>query len=167
MKNGFTFIEILVVLIIISLISAFVVPRIVAPLGNLNLKTATRKVAGMLRYNRSKAVSEKINRVAVFDTKDRNLRTFSVKNIITASPDTDFKETQPDMVYALPEGVSFEAEIPGKDNISKSGFAVVFFPNGNSSGGVIIVSGDSGKRYSINIDAITGMVKIAQLERER
>ena len=71
MNRGFTLMELLVVLVIISLVSAFVAPRITAPIGNLQLKTASKKIAGAMRYSRSRAASEKENTSFLFDAPDQ------------------------------------------------------------------------------------------------
>ena len=47
--------------------STLVVPKLVGPLGNLNLKTASQKISASLRYARSQAASEKTTYVALFD----------------------------------------------------------------------------------------------------
>ena len=65
--RGFTLLELIVVLMIIGLMSTLVVPKLVGPMGNLNLKTASQKISASLRYARSQAASEKTTYVALFD----------------------------------------------------------------------------------------------------
>lgn len=166
MKAGFALIELLVVLVIISLISAFVAPRLFSPLGNLNLKTTTREIAGTLRYNRSRAVSEKINRATVFDMSTQAVRTFSVESSVPSNKGDQAKAAKTDMTFQLPEGVRIQKASFGEDVYETGDFTVVFYPNGSSSGGAVILSGDSGKRYEIMIDAITGMVKLSDMARD-
>jgi general secretion pathway protein H len=64
---GFTLLELIVVLMIIGLMSTLVVPKLVGPLADLNLKTASQKISASLRYARSQAASEKATYVALFD----------------------------------------------------------------------------------------------------
>jgi general secretion pathway protein H len=65
--RGFTLLELIVVLVIISLMSALVVPKLAGPMSNLDLKTASQKISASLRYARSRAASEKTTYAAVFD----------------------------------------------------------------------------------------------------
>jgi general secretion pathway protein H len=163
-SKGFTLIELLVVLVIISLISAFVGPRIIAPFGNLHVKTATREIAGTLRYNRSRAVSEKVVRVAMFDLDTRSVRTFSVRNFIPNAIDEILGRTSADMTYELPNGVGFEEAESGDETVESGGFPIAFFPNGSSSGGKIVLSGASGRRFAVIADEFTGIVRVEEME---
>ena len=78
MKKGFSLIELLVVLVLISLFSAFVGVNVGGSLGNMGLKTATKKVAASLRYARSRAITESVPYVALLDLN---------QNRVTIKPD--------------------------------------------------------------------------------
>jgi general secretion pathway protein H len=164
--SGFTLIELLVVLVIISLISAFVGPRVIAPFGGLHIKTATREIAGTLRYNRSRAVSEKVLRVAMMDLDARQVRTFSVEGMTSYVPEDKLTQIPADMTYDLPDGVSFKQAVSGEDTFETGEFPIIFFPNGSSSGGEVVISGESGRTFGIAVDAITGLVAVSETKRE-
>jgi len=55
--RGFTLIEIIIVLVIMGLMAAFAGPRIAKSLGGLSLRTTAKKVAGALRYAKSRSVT--------------------------------------------------------------------------------------------------------------
>ncbi len=57
-SRGFTLIEILLVVVLISVISAIAVPNFSQPYKNLQLKTATNDIAYLMRYAQSRAVSK-------------------------------------------------------------------------------------------------------------
>ncbi len=164
--SGFTFIELLVVLIIISLVSAFVGPRVVAPLTGLHINTTAREIVAALRYNRSRAVSEKVVRVAVFDLDSRQVRTFSTPAASVYAPDEQMILPPADRVYALPGGIRFLHAASGESTIKTGGFSLIFFPNGSSTGGEIVLAGDSGRRLGIRVDAITGLAQVAELKEQ-
>ncbi|MCU0598108.1 MAG: prepilin-type N-terminal cleavage/methylation domain-containing protein [Desulfobacterales bacterium] len=166
MKAGFTLIELMVVLVIISLVSGLVGPRVISSFANLHVKTATREIAGTLRFNRSKAVGEKLLRVALFDLDGRRVRMFSLTGMTSYAPEDKIMETPADMTYELPEGVSFKEAISGEDTFETGEIPIVFFPNGSSSGGEVVVSGESGMSFGIAVDDITGLVKVAEIERD-
>jgi prepilin-type N-terminal cleavage/methylation domain-containing protein len=65
--RGYTLLELLVVLIIISLVSVMVAPKLVSSLGNLNFKTTAKRLSASLRYTRGQATSEEITYIALFN----------------------------------------------------------------------------------------------------
>jgi len=165
MKNGFTLIELLVVLVIIGLVSAFVAPRVTAPLGTLSLKTASKKIVSALRYARSQAVSENAGQVAIFDFEKRRLMIFKGASLPPAYRADELPLKKAEMVYELPDQVRFEKAATGDEQIASGLFQVVFFPNGSSNGGKMILAGDSDRRYGIQVDFITGMVRLLDTDR--
>jgi general secretion pathway protein H len=154
LKNGFTLLELMVVMALISMISVLVVPRLAGSLGKMNAETAARKIAASLRYARSQAVSQKIAYVSLFDFDKNRL---IVKNW-QAEPGTLNPEPELEKIYDLPEGVKLAEVIAEKTDADV--FQVVFYPSGNSSGGEVIISDDLDRRYKIAIDFITGAVKL-------
>ena len=84
MKKGFSLIELLVVLVIISVFSTFVAVNVAGSLGNIALKTASKKVAASLRYARSRAIAESVPYVALVDLN---------QNRLTVKPDASTSET--------------------------------------------------------------------------
>jgi prepilin-type N-terminal cleavage/methylation domain-containing protein len=80
-NKGFTLLELLVVLVLISVVTALAAPRFSAPLGNLQLKTAVKKIGGSLRYARSLAAGEKVSRVCLFDFENQTLTIDSVSGM--------------------------------------------------------------------------------------
>ena len=165
MKKGFSLIELLVVLVIISVFSAFVVPKVAGTLSNAALKTASKKVAASLRYARSRAVTESVPYVALLDLN---------KNRMTIKPDMNSmdKEDEPDdpplkpgenriKRYILPGDVKFKdaRAFDGSESDSRF-FAVVFMPSGCSSGGTIFLENNRKHEFTIKVDFITGMVRV-------
>lgn len=157
LKNGFTLLELMVVMALISMISVLVVPRLAGSLGKMNAETAARKIAASLRYARSQAVSQKIAYVSLFDFDKNRL---IVKNWQaepgTLNPEPENRKLE--KIYDLPEGVKLAEVIAEKTDADV--FQVVFYPSGNSSGGEVIISDDRDRRYKIAIDFITGAVKL-------
>lgn len=164
MKNGFTLIELLVVLVIISLASAFVFPRLSAPIENLTLKTASKKIAATLRFARSRAVSEKITRISAFDFNNNRLIIFSDEKNRPAGEDKLLPDRQAKITYDFPKGVFLKKAVVGEDEVNTGIFKIVFSPNGSSSGGKVVLANSRGKRYGIQVDFITGMVKLSVLD---
>ncbi len=160
MKNGFTLIELLVVLVMVALVSGFVVPRIVAPFGHLHVKTAAAEIAGLLRNCRSQAVSRKIGNAAVFDLDTHEIRVISPIPPDGSADRALMARMSSDTRYQPPDGVRVSRASVGDDVVENGIFAVTFFINGNSSGGELVIAGDTKRQYGIRIDPITGMVTV-------
>ncbi|MBC8466499.1 MAG: GspH/FimT family pseudopilin [Deltaproteobacteria bacterium] len=179
MRKGFTLLELLIVLVIISIMAAFVGPRIAGSMSNLTLKTAAKKVASSLRYARSQATSENRPYFVLFDTDKGRL---TIKPGQTATKEDKEKEaaegeqdagTSKGMagdeavkdrfkVYALPEGVRFDKVVSDKNEDTSDVFQIVFFPNGGSSGGEVLLENDRERRYNISVDFVVGTVRLKE-----
>lgn len=166
MKSGFTLIELLVVLVIVALVSGFVVPRIIAPFGHLHVKTAATEIAGLLRHTRSQAVSQKINRAVVFNPDARTISVFSPTRPGEDLEGSMIDDIPADTIYEPPAGVKVDLVKTGAKTAESGVFTLAFFPNGNSSGAELVVSGETGRQYGIRVDSITGMVALSRSEQE-
>ena len=168
MRNGFTLLELLVVLVIIALSSALVGPKLVGSMSNLNLRTACKKISASLRWARSQATSESVTYTAVFDF-DKNCVSFITgreesEKDLEEGPTGDEEGPVKSRSYNLPDGVSFEKALSGEEEFDSGVFEMVFFPSGSSSGGDVILANDRGNQYSINVDFITGAVRLSEMD---
>jgi len=169
--SGFTLIELLVVLVIISVMAAFVGPRIGGSMSNMNLRTASKKIAASLRYARSQAVSESRTYVALFDLDGNRMM---IRSGLTPRDEDKGREGEVgDQVsrqakgYEPPEGVRLEKGISTDGEIDSGAFQIMFFSNGGSSGGELFLSNVRGNRYEIRVDFITGTVQLGEVNAER
>ncbi len=166
-RNAFTLLELLVVLVIISLISALVAPRIGGSLTNLELKTGAKRIAAALRYARSKAVSEKKTYAAYFDfdhnrlTISREEQPANISLFDDSAGDSESKEKATE-VYDLPNEVSIQATPDAEKNQSPSPYQIQFYPNGSSSGGSVLVANERGNSWTVDVDFITGTTSLSE-----
>jgi len=180
-ERGFTLLELIVVLVIVGLMSTLVAPQLAGPLGNLALKTASQKISASLRYARSQAASEKTTYVALFDF-DKNRLVISNPSVPAAEmrglpvnnreasdkapggPQAN-EQDPPDgsKVYDLPGGVKLIKGVSRESDVDSGLFRVLFFPGGGSSGGEITVANERGRKYRIQIDFITGTVRLSEV----
>jgi general secretion pathway protein H len=170
--GGFTLLELLVVVVIITLMSALVAPRILGSLAHMNLKTEAKRMAAAMRYARSQAVSEQATYVASFDLAAERLTVARVEaekaadtppaaadgeNGGGASSEAGNPPPAP-LVYTLPEGIVLQKTEAGNELFPDDELRIEFYPDGNSSGGEILLADERDKRYIVWVDFISGTV---------
>jgi len=160
-SSGFSLLELLVVILLISLISALVMPRMAASLPGVQLKSTARAVAASLRYARSKAVFESTPYVAIFDHTQRLLAVEPVEEPIESAELDKLREIlNTSRVYELPDGIEFAAFNNSDADQDRDLFSILFFPRGDSTGGKIVLQNLRGNQYALTVDPITGAVEI-------
>ncbi len=170
MKKGFTLVELLVVLLILSVASVWVIPRIAQPLGGMEVKASAKHVLSALRQARSRAVSQKVHIVAHFDLqKNQFILAESGGGMDTTGMSASIRKSLPqkgDSVKILDQ-----YDFPGQLKIKHSEtleltdtrevFQILFYPSGRSTGGKVLFSADSPKKYLVHVDFITGMTRLS------
>ncbi len=131
--QGFTLLEVLVVLLLIALGSSLAVFALSTSERRHTLKRATRQVEVFLKEARAGAVLKKRVLYVQADEVEGDL------NLL--GPDNTTLRT-----YRPPEGITLKAR------------RIVFFPNGSTSGGSIVLS-DGRIRYRVTIEEATGIVR--------
>lgn len=150
-KDGFTLIELIIVLFLLGIVSGLVGLYIGGDTGALELKKFTKEVSAVMRHARNKAVSEKKIYCFVIDREERMLRLYS--------EDTDYTNVELVMEKDIPE----DLDITMKDSRSDALF-VEFFPWGNSTGGTVEIWNIKGSRFFINVNRISGKLIVEKEE---
>ena len=163
-KRGYTLLELLVVLVIIILASAFVVPRLGSSLGNLSIKTAAKKLSASLRYARNSAVSEKVTYVTLFNIDDNRILVIpekeNVDESLQNSSSDEERQSKASLTYELPPDIKIEKTMTFSGEVVSDSFSILFFPNGSSTGGEITLISEKDRRSRVLVDMVTGSVKI-------
>jgi general secretion pathway protein H len=159
-NRGFSLIELVIVLIVLSLSISLVTPAFSRFAKTIELKGAVKKVSGILRYCRSEAVQKgKVHQV-LFDADLREVRVQSVEPAEDKEGGEKREEKAPQKRYPLPEGIQMrELKIPSPQYPSDLP-AIEFYPNGGSNGGSILLERQDHKGYRIKIHFLTGMVQV-------
>jgi general secretion pathway protein H len=140
-RNGFTLLELVVVLFIISLITAILLPSF-AGFGENKLKSEAREMASILRYMNDSAITRKENYSLKFDLGD---------NIISwKGPDGEKSKKFDDLT-----GVASES----KGMISKGELIFFFDPLGARENLDVHISRDN-KNMVVSLNHLSGRVKI-------
>lgn len=140
--QGFTLIEILIVLTIAGMAMGLVVPNLSAGLGSVQMRSAAREVASSLRYVRGRAIS-RATETAFNINVETNVYQISGKNKIFTIPD----EIRLGLVTA-------DSEITGQDSGT-----IRFFPDGSSTGGRVTLESGNRKRL-VDVNWLTGHVEV-------
>jgi general secretion pathway protein H len=142
--NGFTLLEIMVVMVIAGLMIALVPPLFSGAVSGTKLKGSARDLAIVLRETRSKAIISNTEQLVHLDLKEPRYR---VGN---------------DKPRALPENVDMAVEVVTGDRIDKTAKHVLrFFPDGSSSGELITLSGGN-RAYHLQLNWLTGSITITE-----
>jgi len=144
-KQGFTLLEIIVVLFIVSLVMAIVLPSF-AGFGESKLKSEAREMASILRYMNDSAVSRKETFFVKFDL-DKNLVSWK-------GPDGDKTKKIDDMT-----GVATQS-----NGMVSKGELIVFFEPFGIQENLSIHMRKGNKGVVITLDHLSGKVKIKDEE---
>jgi len=170
---GFTLLELIVVLFILALAAALVAPVFTRSFGQLRLKAATRDLAALCRFARTQAIANQVVLEVVLDRRANAYwlrgpewvvsRLGGIEQVATAEdPEQPWQvRLRQARVRPLPVGVTLKSVIldPGTLREDERG-AIVFFPQGSSTGGEVWVSDEKGRGYRIVIDPSIGLVRI-------
>ena len=159
MRNkGFSLIELMVVLILISFSISLIAPSLSRFSKSVELKGAAKKISGILRYCRSEAVNKGQVYQVLFDSNVREVRVQSMKLKEEKEEKREGKVTP--KTYSLPEGIRMkEVDIPSPQYPSDLPL-IEFYPNGGSNGGTILLDSQGRKGYKIKVQFLTGMVEV-------
>jgi len=165
--SGFTLIELIIVLILLSVATALVVPRLAGSLGRMNAESSARRISSALRFARSHAVTEKIPYLAIFDMDTNMLSVMAYPMPDETDPDdadsdnAEIGGPQGPRVYILSDGVRLRECVPlDGETVTTGAFVMGFFPGGGTTGGEVILNDDKDRVFSVALDRITGSVKI-------
>ena len=144
-EQGFTFVELLFVLMIAALAMALVGTSISQSISGAEMRTAARKVTAGLRYTRTRAILSKSEQVFHLDTESRQYR----------AADREAVE--------LPEGMNVELNTARSELTSDTSGGIRFFPDGGSTGGNVRLEAN-GRIYRVNVTWLTGETKLEKVE---
>ena len=154
--NGFTFLEIVVVLFIIGLLLLLVYPK-VQTLTENNLQTASRHLVGEIQYLYHVAMATRQVYRLSYDLRDNQYRVYVVDphegKILSVS---DAKREG-----SLPRGVAFQDVITQRQGKVTEGEAFThFFPVGLAEKTIIHLTDKDRRAMTLDLNPLTGRVKL-------
>ncbi len=137
-KDGFTLLELVVVVAFISILTGMVIPIYNRTMYSLRIRNTTQDITSLIRYAQEKAIAESREFRILIDEENRTFRLVRLKNL---THDRE-KEFEPVGVgdgggtITLPETIKISRITAGKDR--KTGLRyIACYPNGASDPGQI------------------------------
>jgi len=161
-NRGFSFIELMVVLVLISLSIALIAPSFSKFSKSVELKAAAQKIAAILRNYRSEAVNKGRVYQVLFDSNRMEVKIQSVA-WSEEQEESENKETREMKAYALPQGIQIKELKTESTQYPSDLPAIEFYPNGGSNGGNIYLDSQNHQGYRIKVHFLTGSVTIEKV----
>ena len=151
-SRGFSLLELIIVLIIISLLALLVTPTLTKTISHMEVKSVAKKISAILRYCRNDAINKNRIYQVNFDTESNRV------SVLSAEEGEDKLSMRNS--YPLPRDVRMEKIEAGKTFFENTLPSFEFYPNGGANGGTAVVRGGEGRGYLIRVDFLTGTVKV-------
>lgn len=150
--NGFTLLELIIVMTIIGILAGMVVPSFREAYKNLKLITSAQRIASLITYARQKAVLERVN-LRLNIAYDRKKYWLSVEKdpILYPGYYTDIKDTISGPHY-LSEGVTINSYFT----------YITFYTDGKVDNDSLIVQDEDGDEYVLYLKRGITQVKITK-----
>jgi prepilin-type N-terminal cleavage/methylation domain-containing protein len=173
-KTGFTLIELMVVMLLISIMLAVAIPRFEGGFLQDPIKHFSRKLISAVRSARSAAVQTQTQQTLVIDLNTQQLNVIShamadetVESDMGKS-DTGEGESAsyapapvPNKTYKLPDSLGLVAvEFFNSDPITTGTAEIHFYPAGYSDHAFIRLESSSGDRYTFVVQPLLPKVKL-------
>ena len=156
-QAGFTLIEILVVLIIISIVSLIVIPRIRISSPASLLRSEIRHFVRYVKYLRGMSATENILHKLYIDLD--NGKYWAVYIDENGEEQKALEDLLPEV--KIDETVKFrEVRTPGKLPATEGSTSVIFYGNGEVEGAEIVFETGSDKTVTLKIHPLTGRCTI-------
>jgi prepilin-type N-terminal cleavage/methylation domain-containing protein len=152
-QNGFTLIEIIIVIVIISIAALIAIPML-GSAGDIQVRAAADMIAADLEYAKSMAVSRQKSYWVIFDTAAESYRLEDDTGIITHPVNAG-------KLYSVNFKNDSRVNQVNIYSVSFAGSQVVFDYLGSpDNGGQIVLTG-GGKTVTVSVEAVTGYISVS------
>jgi general secretion pathway protein H len=141
-ERGFTLLELMVVLALLTLLIGLVLPGLLTSFQREQQRTKLREFMTILRTARSEAVSrhQRVRLALELTTGRYHLEGFTANGVLS--------------------GLSLEHPRLVWEDVDRTRGYIIFYPDGSSSGGKLIITDATGGEYVVDVDTITGKVSL-------
>lgn len=144
-SKGFTLVELMVVMVIISLVMGLVATSMARSVSGAEARATSRNLVASLRYTRARAIIDKQEQVFQVNIEERSYQ----------APGRD--------PVNLPEGVDLTITTARSEITSEAVSGIRFFPDGGSTGGHIELTVND-REYRVNVAWLTGESRLERTE---
>ncbi|MEA2758050.1 MAG: ral secretion pathway protein [Methylobacteriaceae bacterium] len=141
-EDGFTLLEIVCVMAIISILAALILPAIPRGTSRTRLEAFALQTAALLKTDRLAAMQRRMRVATELDPAARSIRSGATGSTVV-----------------LPRDVGFDALLASRCNQRAAGRTIDFFPSGMSCGGTIALLRPGGG-FQVRVNWLTGGVEI-------
>jgi general secretion pathway protein H len=139
--DGFTLLELLVVLVILGLTITLAVPMFTHAMPGVEAKAAARDVAAMMRAAHSLAITGNREVTVAVDLDRRTVELAGARS------------------RTIAKGIGIGLYTAAEELIDRGAGRIRFYPDGTSTGGRVRLSAGE-RKYDVTVDWISGSVKI-------
>jgi general secretion pathway protein H len=152
--DGFTLLELMLVLLVMSLVMAVAYPSMSRGRTAFHLRSVGRDVVNALRFARDTAVTEQKVMIASVDFEAQT---------ITVSDDVGGGARS----FAPPSDVRIQALTASGGGSQQGPLRIRFLPNGSSDDARILLKSDTGASLKIVADPILGVARVVSEQGEK
>lgn len=172
-RAGYTLLELMVVLVLMGIAAALVVPNVQGS-ESIRIQTAVRAIAADIMYAQSDALAYQARRAVVFDAASNSYWIAEVtSDELDFDTDAMYKIDGPDQRFLVDVDITSgnAAQLVSADFDDDA--ILVFDELGGpvagldsdapSAGGEIVLSGEDGTAYRLNVEPYTGRVTVQRI----
>jgi len=152
-KAGFTFIEIILTVLIVLVIIGLSTPIFRRTYYDLRINLQAKDIAGIMSLAKEKAIMTRVTYIVKLDEHKNAYRMFAL-------------DAKKDKLIPIEGRWGRKFVIFSNLETDSSKEEIKFFPDGSSSGASISLKDVSGLRAQVNIDATTGEITIGTAQKK-
>ncbi len=154
-RNGFTLIELMVVILMIAITLGVAVPRLDTLMVQDPRKKTNRWMINMTRALRSAAIETQKKHVLVVDV-DAN-RIYSV----TEEMNDEARSAAAEKAFKLPGSIQIvDVQFPNKERVGSGTAEIVYYPGGYSDQALIDLEDDDAQRFSYKLEPLLPKIRV-------
>lgn len=155
--DGFTLIELMVVMMVITIMFAVAIPRIETNIVQDPRKKTTRWLMNTVGALRSKAMEKQRSQLLVVDLEEKRFY------VADAEMTEEAKSDAAKRGFALPGALHiFDVQYPGKDPVGTGTAEIIFYPGGFSEQAVINMENDDAERFCYKVEPLLPQIKVVE-----
>jgi len=156
-NNGYTLIELMVVVLLIGFVLTMVIPRFRSTLLTDDLKTTTRKILGIIKNLRDDAVREHKIFVLHFDIESNLIW------VVSATMTEKEQVLAHENAYSIPSGVSvLDVEFREKGKIMAGETSIRFNKKGYVQESLIHLGSEDDRKFTLVLSPFLGRVEVLE-----